>query len=114
VRLTKDLPVSRVPLDEIRELDERWAGDDGRGTWREMAEHIRLIEAADLSYPIILSAEGRVMDGMHRTTKALLQGRDSIDAVRFDVDPPPDHVGLGPDDLSYDEEPWPPDTATTC
>lgn len=105
VRLTKDLPVRQVPLGEIRELDERWSGDDERPTWRAMVEHIRLLEAADLSFPIILSADGRVMDGMHRVTKALLQGRDFIDAVQFREDPPPDHVGLGPDDLPYDEEP---------
>ncbi len=31
------------------------------------------------------SADGRVMDGMHRIAKALLQGSDSIQAVRFPV-----------------------------
>lgn len=101
VRLTKDLPSRRVPLEEIRELDEPWAGDDERPTWRAMLEHIRLMEAADLSFPIILSADGAVMDGMHRAAKALLQGREHIDAVQFDVDPEPDHVGPGPDDLPY-------------
>lgn len=62
---------------------------------------VRLIDAADLSYPIILSASGGVMDGMHRIVKAVLDGRTTIDAVQFDEDPDPDHVGVGPDDLPY-------------
>lgn len=101
VQLTSHLPPKRVPLGEIRELDENWHGDDERPTWRAMVGHIKLIEEADLSFPIILSAGGAVMDGMHRVAKAVLQGRDAIDAVQFDDDPDPDHVGLGPDDLPY-------------
>jgi len=66
-----------------------------------MIEHIRLIEEADLSFPIILSASGAVMDGMHRAAKATLAGREDIEAVQFEKDPDPDHVGLGPEDLPY-------------
>jgi hypothetical protein len=96
-----------VSLRDIRELDEEWFGlhaaaaEGERPTWRAMVEHIKLIEQADLSFPIILSASGAVMDGMHRSAKALLQGREQIDAVQFDQDPEPDHVGLGPDQLPY-------------
>jgi hypothetical protein len=66
-----------------------------------MLEHVRLIERADLSFPIILSATGAVMDGMHRVAKALLEGRDEIEAVQFEEDPEPDHIGRGPSDLPY-------------
>jgi hypothetical protein len=66
-----------------------------------MVEHIKLIEEADLSFPIILSASGAAMDGMHRSAKALLQGQEEIRAVQFDQDPEPDHIGLGPDELPY-------------
>lgn len=34
-----------------------------------------MIGEADLAFPIILSADGRVIDGMHRLLKALLNGR---------------------------------------
>jgi hypothetical protein len=101
VELTKDLPRRAVPLTHIRELDAVWYGDEERQTWRAMVAHIRLIDAADLSYPIILAANGDVMDGMHRTAKALLEGRATIEAVQFAQDPEPDHVGRGPDDLPY-------------
>jgi hypothetical protein len=101
IELSRRLPRQTVPLAQIRELDEPWCGDDERPTWRAMLEHLRLIEAADLSYPIILSSEGAVMDGMHRVMKAAWQGLATIGAVRFECDPAPDHVGRGPQDLLY-------------
>jgi hypothetical protein len=101
VELTRDFPRKRVPLTAIRELDEPWSGDDEHQTWRAMLEHIRLMDEADLVYPIILSASGAVMDGMHRAAKALRLGHDTIEAVQFQVDPDPDHIGKGPDDLPY-------------
>lgn len=58
-----------------------------------------MIGEADLAFPIILSADGRVMDGMHRVLKALLNGSQSIEAVRFERDPEPDFVDVALDDL---------------
>ena len=101
VQLSSGLPRKRVSLNEIRELDEGCFGEDERPTWRAMVEHVKLIEKADLSFPIILSSSGAVMDGKHRVAKAALQGRKEIEAVQFDEDPEPDHVGLGPDELPY-------------
>jgi hypothetical protein len=101
IELSKHLPHKHVPLAQIRELDQEWFGDDERPTWRTMLAHIRLIEEADLSFPIILSSNGAVMDGMHRVVKAAWQSQDGIDAVQFDRDPEPDHVGQGPRDLPY-------------
>lgn len=102
VRLTRDLPPRLVPLGAIRELDEDWAGKDEQPTWRALIGHARLIGDADLAYPIILSANGAVMDGMHRVAKAVLEERDTIEAVQFTEDPEPDYVGRDPDDLPYD------------
>jgi hypothetical protein len=101
IQLTSRLPRKSVPVGRMRELDEAWFGEGERPTWRAMLEHVRLIEEADLSYPIILSMSGTVMDGMHRVAKAVLEGRSEIEAVQLDEDPEPDHVGLGPDDLPY-------------
>jgi hypothetical protein len=63
--------------------------------------HIKLISEADLSFPIILSASGEVMDGRHRIVKASLEGNDWIEAVQFENDPAPDYVGREPDNLPY-------------
>jgi hypothetical protein len=101
IRLSGGLPTRLVALSEIREIDQvYWFDDDQeRPTCRAVLEHIRLINEVDASYPIILGADGRVMDGMHRVAKALLQGRREIEAVQFAVDPDPDYVGRRPSEL---------------
>jgi len=103
VMLTSGLNRESVPLGSIREIDEPYwsTGASDSPTCREIVEHTRFIEEADLTFPVILSSDGRVMDGMHRVAKALLQGRTHIDAVRFLRDPDPDYVGVNPEDLPY-------------
>ena len=102
VALTEDFPRVNVPLSSIRELDESfWFGNGNSPTCRAVVEHARLIEAADLRFPIILSSDGRVMDGMHRVCKAELLNRPTIEAVQFTADPEPDYVGVHPDELPY-------------
>lgn len=103
VMLTKHFSRVHVSLTAIRELDEPFWSDDDSPTWRASLEHFRLIEAADLSFAIILSADGRVMDGMHRVAKAVLLGRATIEAVQFIHDPEPDYVGVSPNQLPYDD-----------
>ena len=101
VELSKDFPRQRVRIEDLGELDRPWSGDGENQTWREMITHIRLIDEADLSFPIILAANGEVMDGRHRIAKAALQNKATIEAVRFDEDPAPDYVGRGPEELPY-------------
>jgi len=102
--LTKDLEVTEHLLNDIRELDEPyWYSLEGeKPTCKSIADHIRLIEATDLSYPIILCPDGRVMDGMHRVVKAFLEGRKFLLAYRLPVLPEPDYVGVDPVDLPYE------------
>jgi hypothetical protein len=76
-------------------------GEGESATWRAVLTHIQLMDEADLSFPIILAADGAVMDGMHRVAKAVREGRREITAVQFLEDPPPDHIGRGPEDLPY-------------
>ncbi len=69
---------------------------------RRVAEHARLIREVDLTFPIILAPDGRVMDGMHRVARALLDGVSTLPAVRLDVLPRPDFINCDPADLAYD------------
>ena len=103
IELTSGLVREWVPLAAIRELDEPyWANERTQQlTCREIVEHARLMLDCDLAHPVILSSDGRVMDGMHRVCKALLEGRSNIEAVRFVNDPEPDYMGVDPDDLPY-------------
>jgi len=100
--LTMNFPRLQVSLAAIRELDEPfWFAHGATPTCRAVAEHSLLMQAADLSFPIILSSHGRVMDGMHRVAKAASLGRDTIQAVQFSDDPEPDYMGVPPDELPY-------------
>jgi hypothetical protein len=102
VRLTKDLPEIEVPLSAIVELDKPYWYDHGYlPTCRSVAEHARLINEADLTFPIILSSDGGIMDGMHRVAKAAMENRSTISAKQFPHDPEPDYVGIDPSDLPY-------------
>jgi len=101
IELAKGSPIKRVRIDQIGELDRPWSGDGEHQTWREMIAHIKLIEDCDLSFPIILAANGEVMDGRHRIAKAALMGRETIECVQFREDPEPDHIGKTPEELPY-------------
>lgn len=58
----------------------------------DLAAHMKRVMAADMNCPIILDAEGFVMDGWHRITRALVEGHSTVKAVRFDETPPCDYV----------------------
>ena len=106
IELSKNFPVLQIPLSEIAELDETfWFDETTKPVCREIALHAKLILETDLAYPIILSSNGRVMDGMHRICKAWIEGRQNISAVRFQQDPTPDYIDADIDALPYDE-PW--------
>lgn len=101
---TLTLHPQEIPLSGIREIDERfWYDSEGDSpTCRSVAEHAKLIDAADLSYPIIIDSEGRVVDGMHRVCKALNWGLETIAAYQLTELPEPDFVGVSPQDLPYE------------
>jgi hypothetical protein len=107
IALTADLIPQMKPLAAIRELDEPFwfGGGSEAATCRAVADHARLIAETDLSYPIILGADGRVMDGMHRVARAYLEGRDVIMAVQLTVDPAPDFIGVDEAALPYKTSP---------
>lgn len=61
---------------------------------KDIAYEIALIKKADLSYPIILDTDGKVLDGCHRIVKAYLDKVYKIKAVVIDTNtdlPKPDY-----------------------
>lgn len=82
--LSKDLEVMEIPLEHLC---------FNTGTYnvslRQVVMHFNAMKDADLDYPIILSADGDIMDGNHGIMKALANGEKTIKAVRFKVDPVP-------------------------
>jgi hypothetical protein len=98
VEQTKGFPVINLPLSEIKTDKDFWTVP----SCKSFAEHMKLVEETSLEYPIILSEDNRVMDGLHRVIKAHFNGDKEIKAVRFDKLPEPDYVDVQEDDLPYD------------
>ncbi len=82
--LAKGLSVMDVPLNHL-DLSKQY----DKLTIRDMVMHMKAVNDADLSYPIIMDEDGEIMDGRHRIMKALLTGAETIKAVRFDENPAP-------------------------
>ena len=101
VKLTQNFIVKKVMLTDIQELNEAYWFPDEYPTTQQIIEHIHLIQDADLNYPIILCAQGRVMDGMHRVAKASLLKHSDILAVQFEQTPEPDFMNIDEDELDY-------------
>lgn len=104
IELSKNFPVFNKKLVEIGELKENyWFGfmPGLEAKCEDIIQHAKQIYEADLSYPIILCSEGRIMDGMHRVCKAKMEGHDTILAVQFMKPLKPDNIGKGPDELYY-------------
>ena len=91
--LARDLPVRQIPIAHIAEFEQNcWFGPTSPPTCRAVAQHAQRIFEADLRYPIILSAEGQLMDGGHRIAKAYLLELREVPAVQFPLDPEPDYI----------------------
>lgn len=83
LRFSKDLEVNELKLSEMY-TEYNAPGD---GTLRSFVQHIKMVNEADLSYPILINENGCIIDGRHRLAKALLNGEKTIKAVRFKEDP---------------------------
>ena len=103
IELSRDLPITEIDVSTISEVDTAYWFDDRKPpTVRRIVEHLHLIADVDTSHPIILGHDGRVMDGMHRVARAMLEGRTAIPAVRFEYIPEPDYRNCRPSELPYD------------
>ncbi len=107
IELSRELAVIEVRVDQILKQEKSfWSPESGQLlSVKDIALHAKLINETDLQYPVILCANGRLMDGMHRVCKAWIEGRELIRAVQFTETPDPDFVNVNLAELSY-EEPW--------
>lgn len=104
-QVAQDDPID-LPLAAISEIDEPYwfAATNSVPTVRSVAEHGLQISNADLSYPILVCPDHRVIDGMHRVAKALMQGATTIAARVLPDLPPPEYIDMHPDDLPYERD----------
>ena len=105
LRLHANVPTQTVALSQIAEIQQAYWFPNTHPTTADIVEHMRLVEAADLAYPILMDAEGKLMDGMHRVAKALLAGHSHIHAQLLPQTPAPDFINVDVDSLPYDDSP---------
>jgi len=86
--LAKNLPVREVDPSTFAKEEFAWGDELNLGM---LVEHMQRALAADLNYPIILSADGCVMDGNHRIITAWLGG-ELVKVVQFVETPAPDRT----------------------
>ena len=104
VKLSQNFKIHQIPVNDIQELNEAYWFPKSAPTTQQIIEHLELVNDADLSYPIILCASGRVMDGMHRVAKACITSQSHILAVQFEQTPKPDFINIDADLLDYRKE----------
>ena len=105
LRLHANVPTQAVALSQIAEIQQAYWFPNTHPTTADIVEHMRLVEAADLAYPILMDAEGKLMDGMHRVAKALLAGHSHIHAQLLPQTPAQDYINVDVDSLPYDDSP---------
>jgi len=84
--LANELEPFEIPVASLMEVHEKVWGDI---TPYQCLEHWRRVMAADLSYPVILGPDGRLIDGVHRALKCISEMKTDIMAVRLIVMPEP-------------------------
>ncbi|EET48536.1 hypothetical protein [Thalassobium sp. R2A62] len=104
IALSENLPVVQLAISDITELDKPYwhALPPSLPEIRNIAAHMVQTQEADLSYPILLCADGCVMDGMHRIVRAMTLGQSQINVRKLTETPPPNYVDVAASDLPYD------------
>ena len=86
IELTKDLEKFEIPLVGLDLNVRPW----GNPNINSFCYHLKRIENCNYDNPIILTPTGYICDGWHRVVKAIVEGRETITAVRLLVMPEPD------------------------
>lgn len=82
---TKHLKPFDAPLATLDLSYRIWDGLD----MFDLAFHVKKVNKADLTKPIIIAWDGLIADGRHRVIKAIITGERTIKAVRMTWKPDP-------------------------
>lgn len=84
----KEYPVRDIPLWAINLHDSAFNCDN----LYNFLYQCQRVRDCSLDYPIILDNHGQIADGYHRVCRAILEGRESIKAIRLEEMPTPDRI----------------------
>jgi disulfide oxidoreductase YuzD len=87
--LLKPVETAIFLITDIDKLLDSNCWSAGPMSINEIMDHADRVANADLSYPIILTPEGCIADGVHRVVKCIRTGQSRILAVYLPIMPPP-------------------------
>ena len=85
----------KVPIDNITFAESEY--HRGNKIWKAQTLYdfifqCKRVNQCSLEYPIILDEVGQIADGYHRLCKAILEGKETIKAIRLLEMPAPDII----------------------
>lgn len=94
IELSSNLEQTKKPVDELysKIKNGTWFSKHQRPNIHNIYEHMHRAMTANLEFPIILSAESKVMDGAHRILCAKIKGIPELPVVQFLKNPKPFYV----------------------
>lgn len=84
----KEYPVLDLPLWAVDLTDRPFDAEN----LRQFIFQCKRVQDCSLEHPIILDDCGQIADGYHRLCKAILEGRETIKAIRMEEMPAPDRI----------------------
>ena len=84
----KEYQVLDMPLWAIDLSDEPFESR----SLKQFIENMKRVQDCSLEYPVILDDCGQIADGYHRLCKAILEGKETIKAIRLEEMPSPDRI----------------------
>lgn len=87
----KGYKVRNLPLWAVDLTDSAFSADN----LSQFIFQCKRVRDCSLEYPIILDDFGQIADGYHRLCKAILEGRETIKAIRLEAMPAPDRIEEG-------------------
>ncbi len=82
----KGYPVRELPVWGVDLTDKPFSADN----LKDFIFQCKRVRDCSLEYPIILDDCGQIADGYHRLCKAILEGKETIKAIRLEEMPTPD------------------------
>lgn len=79
IEASKDLEIYEIKVSDIF-IDYQAPCDN---TLVDFIKEYKRVNSANLDYPIIMSPSNFILDGKHRVAKCIIEGIETIKAVRF-------------------------------
>lgn len=88
----KDIEIELKSLSDFDLAVDCWFQDVQAPTLLNVAKHTQRINNADITFPILLTPDGDVLDGFHRLAKAWIMSLENIPTIQLRNLPPPDYL----------------------